>query len=250
MHSSLLFPSLVLTFSLAALAQPQIKKRLEWAELPVSWEPVNDVWESDNYLIYFCGFQRGVVNNLLDDSKVYLQTALHSTKSAAYKAYFRSADPNRISAILAAIMAGGNITTYDAGSQHPSVVCVNDHDLGLVAEWTACEQDPNLAVIHNLEFGHFLLCPHFFELPPDPERKDCAVANHQGTGLAIRGAVHHAQYVQLVRVLAYIYIQEAKGIVGDTLKGQVGPDAACLALPPDQSVWNAWSYALYAASEF
>ena len=247
MCSTLLKRSIFLAFSLVVSARPQIQTP---AGPPSYWRigTVNDWVSSGNYLIYSCGSQASSVQDLLDLTYLYLQTAILSTNTPPYEAFFRTADPAPVTAVLRAITAGTNITSLRQGYYRPIVACANAADRGIRPIVTMCQNSPDAALIQMPETSIVFLCPLFFERTRSPTSDDCDTVNHARTRLIQHTYTAGSQYGFLVEALASMYIRETmpgKAILG----GNVREVNACLALPPDQAVLNRASYAYYVSSE-
>ena len=208
---------------------------------------VDDWASSGNYLIYSCASQAPAVENLLSLTYLYLQTALLSTNSPAYKAFFRNVDPAATGRVLRAITAGGNLTTTKHGSSRPTVVCVNDRDPGISNFWHRCQQPGHTILMQPPGTAVVLLCPDFFKLRPSPVSADCATVNHASTQLIGHSHIHATQYGYLVLGLADIYLRAMTD--GELPMRQERDVNACLALPPDQALKNPSNYAFYASGK-
>ena len=233
----------LLTFLLLAHARPQdVVSGSSFAIGGV------DDWDSaGNYLIYSCGSEATNVNILLDLTYLILQTAILSTDGSAYKAFFRSANPNSMTAVLKAITAGTNITTANHGSRRPTLVCANADDQHIRGYWNICSNSEGTVVIQPPATSIIFLCPNFFSLKPLPKPADCGVVNHAGTRLIPTNYIARTQFGFLVHVLVDMYLQnmgKSKASGGD-----VRDENSCLALPPSQALTNPSSYVLYASSK-
>lgn len=209
---------------------------------------VNDWVSSGNYLIYSCGSQAPDIKRVLDLTYLTLQTAILSTDSPAYNAFFRSAAPASVTAVLNRMSEGTNISTAYYGSRRPTVVCANALDDGIRTFWNICQGAEGTVVIQPPGTSIVFLCPSFFERAPLPLRADCGVVNHAGTRLLSHAYMAGSQYGFLVQALADMYIRETAQ--GRTARGgDVRDENACLALPPDLALVNPSSYAFYVSSE-
>ncbi|CAF9928906.1 MAG: hypothetical protein ALECFALPRED_004169 [Alectoria fallacina] len=241
MSSTLLRTCLFLALLLPlARARPQDQERTSGG---FSLGMVNDWVPSGNYLIYSCGSKAADVKNILDMTYLALQTAILSTDSAAYGAFFRTADPASVTAVLSNITAGAKIKTLRHGLRAPVLVCVNALDAGIRTFWNMCQESERTAVIQPPETSLVFLCPVFFDQKPLPLSTDCATVNHAGTAFLAHHYIAGAQYGFLVHALADMYIRQR--VPGRALGGDVGGENACLALPPDQALMNPSSYAYY-----
>lgn len=241
MPSTLLKTYVFLIFLLAAHARPQEATQGGGFTIGV----VNDWVPSGNYLIYSCASQATEVKNILDMTYLLLQTAIIETDSPAYKAFFRSADPGSMTAVLKDITAGTNLTTVRHGSRRPYLVCVNPTDIGIRTFWNLCQESEHTVVIQPPGTSIVFLCPIFFNINPLPQPTDCATVNHASTALILRSHIAAKQYGFLVQSLSDMYIRQ-RMLTG----GHVGDENACLALPPDQALRNPSSYAFYASSKW
>ncbi|CAD6583473.1 MAG: hypothetical protein ASARMPRED_001333 [Alectoria sarmentosa] len=246
MSSTLLRASLFLTLLPLALARPQEQERTNGG---FSIGMVKDWVPSGNYLIYSCGSEAAAVKNVLDMAYLSLQTAILSTDSAAYGAFFRTADPAAVTAVLQNITEGAKIKTLRHGTRSPVIVCVNALDAGIRTFWNLCqESEQQTVVIQPPETPLVFLCPVFFDRKPLPLSTDCATVNHAGTAFVSYHYIAGAQYGFLVQALADMYIRQRTS--GRPLGGDVRSENACLALPPDQALMNPSSYAFYVSSKF
>ena len=208
-----------------------------------------DDWASSgNYRIYSCSSQASKVEHLLDLAYLYVQTAILSTNTPAYKAFFRSADPATVKTVLRAITAGTNITTKQNGSKHPTLVCVNANDPGITAFWDICNEPSDILVIQPPETALVFLCPVFFNRPLSPQNGDCGTVNYAETSMITHTYIAGSQYGLLMHALADMYIRETMPWV-TTMSVKVRTENECLTLPPDQALRSSSSYALFLASK-
>ena len=241
MLSPLLKAVILLTISGAAHARPQANHEIGVGVL--------DDWvSSGNYLIYSCGSQAGTVQSLLDFSYLYLQTAILSTSTPPYKAFFHSADPASVSTILTSMTLGINVTVSEHVSRRPTLVCVNERDEGLRSAWTLCRNHPKAVSAANPGVAMILLCPSFFELAAAPDVADCPMVNLAETRLVGSRGLMNKQYIFLVQELAKLYIPGTIGGEGTSVKDIPGENQ-CLGLPESQALRNPSSYAYYAGCE-
>ena len=243
MHSSFLRASVVLASFLSTSARPQ-------SQLPGgSWGigGVDDWVSSGNYEIYSCASEASKVKNILDRTYLTLQTAILSTDSSAYKAFFRSADPGSVTAVLNAITAGTNITTKTHGSRRPTLVCVNAINQEIHMFWKLCQDSENTVIIQPPGTQIVFLCPIFFNRELFPQSTECGVVNYAGTKMISYAYIAGSQYGFLTQALADMYILEIRG---RTTMADVRDVNACLALPPDQALMNPSSYAYYVSSKW
>lgn len=245
MPSPVLKTSILLALSLLASARPQDNQRYSGG---FSIGVLKDWASSGNYLIYSCSSEAPVVKELLEDAYLYLQTAILSTDSAAYKAYFHSADPATITNILKYMTAGTNITDTRLVSTRPTLVCVNAIDPGLNVASKLCAEETNRILLQSPGTAYVFLCPAFFGKERTPQSKDCGVVSRDQTQLLMNTHVAHSQYGFLVRALAEIYIHKITHIGHARLPDETNVNK-CLALPPDQAIRNPSSYALYVSSK-
>ena len=243
MPSTLLTTILFFIFSLAASARPQDTEEGRVGGFTLG--NVDDWVSIGNYLIYSCGSEAMDVKNALDMTYLLLQTAMLATDSAAYKAFFRSADPDSMTAVLKDITAGTNISTVRHGSRRPYLVCVNPTDKGIRTLWNLCQEGERTVVVQPPGTSIVFLCPIFFDISPLPQLSDCGMVNHASTALILRSHIAATQYGFLVQALTDMYIRQMR-LTG----GQVVDENACLALPPDQALRNPSSYAFYASSKW
>ena len=246
MAFKILQTTVVLALCLLASARPQTRTRLGH-----SWSvgAVNDWVSSGNYRIYSCSSQASEVKNLLDLTYLYVQTALLSTNTPAYKAFFRSANPAPVKTVLGAITAGTNITTGQHGPRRPTLVCVNAIDPGIAAFWDLCKNPSQPMVIQPPETSIVFICPVFFEIALSPQTTDCGTVNHAQTRMITHSYIVGTQYGFLIQALADMYIRETvPGVTALSLKART--ENECLALPPDQAVRSSSSYALFLSSEW
>lgn len=208
---------------------------------------VNDWVRSGNYLIYSCGSEATDVKNVLDMTYLSLQTAMLSTDGAAYSAFFRTADPASVTAVLKNITEGAKVRTVWHGLRAPVLVCVNALDAGIRTFWNLCQESQQTVVIQPPETPLVFLCPIFFDRKPLPLSTDCATVNHASTAFVSYHYIAGAQYGFLVQALADMYIRQRTR--GRALGGDVRSENACLALPPDQALMNPSSYAFYVSSK-
>ena len=244
MTLTILKQGLVLALCLLASAHPQMQLR------PASrWAigAVNDWTSTGNYRIYSCSSRASEVKTLLGLTYLYVQTALLSTDTPPYKAFFRSADPAPVKRVLGAITTGTNITTLRHGQKQPTLVCANAIDPGIGAFWDLCKHPSNPMVIQPPETSIVFLCPVFFGRPLSPQATDCGTVNHAETRLITQPQFLGTQYGFLVEVLAGMYIRETMpGVTG--LDGDGRTENECLALPPDQAVKSSSSYSYFVLS--
>ena len=244
MRSTFLKTSVVLASLLSASACPQSQLRA------ASWGigAVDDWVSSGNYLIYSCASEAPKVKNILDRTYLALQTAILSTDSSAYKAFFRSADSGSVTSVLNAITAGTNITTVAHGSRRPTLVCVNAIDRQIYAFWKICQDSEHTVVIQPPGTSIVFLCPLFFGRELFPQSTECGVVNYADTKMIANTYIAGSQYGFLTQALADMYIRET--MRGKTTLVDVRDVNACLALPPDQALRNPSSYAYYVSSKW
>lgn len=245
MHSALVRASVLHAFLLLASARPQSQLQAG------SWGigGVDDWVSSGNYLIYSCSSEASVVKNILDQTYLSLQGAILATDSSAYKAFFRSADPGSMTAVLNAITAGTNITTAAHGSRRPTMVCVNPTDQHIHTFWKICHESEQTVVIQPPGTAIVFLCPLFFDRELYPRSAECGFVNFARTKLISHSYIAGSQYGFLMQALAAMYIRETtqgKAALG----GDVRDVNTCLALPPDQALVNPSSYAYYVSSKW
>ena len=233
----------LLTFLLLARARPQ--DVISGGSFAIGG--VDDWGSAGNYLIYSCGLEATNVNIILDLTYLVLQTAILSTDGAAYKAFFRTANPNSMTAVLKAVTAGTNITTTKYGSRRPTLVCANPNDQHLHVYWNICRNSEGTVIIQPPGSPIIFLCPIFFSLKPLPEPADCGVVNHAGTRLIPQNYLARTQFGFLVHVLVDLYLQNMGK--SNASGGDVRDQNSCLALPPSQALTNPSSYVLYASSK-
>ena len=234
-----------LALFLLAHARPQTGLRVG----PWAIGARNDWVSSGNYLVYSCSSQASEVVEILDQTYMSLQVANQSTDSPAYKAFFRSANPDSMTAVLRAMAAGTNITTELDGSRRPMMVCVNAVDTRIRTFWDLCHQSPTTVLLQPPETAVFFLCPLFFNQERVPQSTDCGTVNHASTKLIERGWIAASQYSFLVQALAEVYIRQAKTGT-NAVRGRAPRDQnTCLALPPDQALTSPDSYMYYASSK-
>ena len=235
---------IVLALSLLASASPQTQMRAGSYVIGAV-----DDWEfSGNYRIYSCSTRASQVKKLLDLTYLYLQTALLSTNTPAYKAFFRSADPATVQNVLRAMTAGIEIQTLNHGQKQPTLVCVNREDPGILTFWDLCDHAAGPMVIQPPETALIFLCPIFFDRDVAPQATDCGTVNRADTKLITRSYILGTQYGFLVQALADMYIRERMPGV-KVLRGEWQTDNDYLALPPDQSVRTSKSYSYYVSSK-
>ena len=208
---------------------------------------VNDWVSAGNYRIYSCGSQAPNVESVLDFTYLALQEAILSTESSAYKAFFRSADPSSMNAVLKAIAAGTNVTTTNHGSRQPTLVCANANDQRIHTFWNICNEQEGTVVIQAPGTSIIFLCPIFFSQKQLPVPADCSVVNHAGTRLIARTYIAGTRFGFLVQALSDLYIQDMG--INKAAGGDVRDENSCLALPPSQALTNPSSYAFYASSK-
>ena len=237
-----LFKSLILfTISTAAHARPQSNNVFSLGAL--------DDWvSSGNYLIYSCGSQAPTVQSLLDFSYLYLQTAILSTNTPPYNAFFHYADPASVSTILTSMTLGTNVTLSEHVSRRPTFICVNARDEGLKSAWTLCRDNPKTVSATQPEAAAIFLCPLFFKLAVAPDVDDCPRVNRAETRLVGSSGINNNQYKFLVQELAKLYIQGTIGGEG-TLPNDIRNENSCLGLPENRALRNPSSYAYYAGCE-
>ena len=233
----------LLTFLLLARARPQ--DVITGGSFAIGG--VDDWVSAGNYLIYSCGSKATDVKNILDFTYLALQTAILSTDSAAYKAFFRSANANSMTAVLKTITEGTNVTTTNHGSRRPTLVCANANDQHIRGFWNICTESPGTVSLQAPGTSLVFLCPIFFRQKLLPEPTDCGVVNHANTRLITDNYIAGSQFGFLVQVLADMYIQDMG--MNKAAGGDVRDENSCLALPPSQALTNPSSYAFYASSK-
>ena len=246
MAFKILQTTVVLALCLLASARPQTP-----VQLTSAWSIGNlkDWADSGNYRIYSCSSQVPEVKNLLDLTYLYVQTALLSTKTPAYKAFFRSADPAPVEAVLRAITAGTSINTKFHGIGRPTLVCANAIDPGIAAFWNLCKQ-PSVPTIMQPEGTSIIfLCPIFFRQALSPQATQCGIVNHAKTRMITQSFFPGTQYGALGQTLADMYIKATMPGV-TPLRGGLMTENECLALPPDQAVRSSSSYAYFLLSQW
>ena len=203
-----------------------------------------------NYLIDSCGSQATDVQDILSLTYLSLQPAMLSTDSAAYRAFFRTAAPSSMTAVLKEITAGPNIT--DTHNTHrPSLACVNRFEPLLRYYYDLCLAKEETVVIQPQGTPFIFLCPVFFSLPQLPQSTQCSTVNAADTALSPGTMVIISQYGFLVRVLAAMYIRQMKGRNRlSTSMADVQEENDCLALGPNRALKNPSSYAFYASSKW
>ncbi len=167
MHSTFFTTCVVLAFS--SLATTTVPRQPVFNVGP-GWSigEVNDWYPSGNYWIYSCGGKAPVAKNLLDFAYLWIETAILSTDTPAYKAFFRDAAPAPIIKVLEAIADGSNMTTtLFPGVKPPVLVCVNDDDPGIRTFWDKCRDEFHVT-IQPIGSSILFLCPHFFDMAPAP----------------------------------------------------------------------------------
>lgn len=232
----------LLTFLLLARARPQ--DVLTGGFFTIGG--VDDWVSAGNYRIYECGSQAQDVESILDSTYLALQTAILSTESSAYKAFFRSTDPNSMTAVLKAIAAGTNVTTANHGSRQPTLVCTNANDHRISVFWNICNEHDRTVVIQAPGTSIIFLCPNFFSRELLPVAADCGVVNHAGTRLIPTTYMAGTRFGFLVQALADLYLQDMG--MENAVGGDVRDENSCLALPPSQALMNPSSYAFYASN--
>ena len=248
MHSTIFRTYVVLAFSSLVTATENV---YAYSNVEPGWSlgQVNDWVPSGNYQIYSCSSKAAEVKNLLDSFYLWIQNAILSTDTPAYKAFFRGAAPDSIIKVLEAITTGSNITTvvFGGGLDPPTLVCVNEADPGIRTFWNKC-QDEKLITIQPLGSSLFLLCPKFFKLASAASPQNCDVVNHASTRLIDdKKWIIGSQYGFFVQAFAAMYIPETLGKKPlDAAPLEVND---CLALPPDQAVFNPSSYSYFTSSE-
>ena len=243
--------NVVLALCLIASARPEWQ-RPEWRMRPAgSWTigAVDDWVSSGNYRIYSCSSKASEVKDLLDLTYLYVQNALLSINSPAYKAFFRSADPASIKAVLNAIAAGTNITTPQLGPRQPTLVCVNAIDPGLVAFWDTCKQPSKPITIQPPHTSTVFLCPTFFERAVSPQAKDCGIVNHAETRMITHTSIAGTQYGSLSQALTDMYIRETFPGLTTAISAKPRTENECLTLPPDQAVKSSSSCTFFLLSK-
>ena len=246
MALKILQTTVALALCILASARPQTSMRLG-----DSWSigRANDWVSSGNYLIYSCSTQASEVVNLLDLAYLWIQNALLSTDTPAYKAFFRSADPATVKSLLSAFTAGTNVTTKSHGSRRPTVVCVNAVDPGINAFWDLCKHPGGPVVIQPPNTSIVFLCPVFFERDLSPQATDCGTVNHAGTRMLTHSYIAATQYGFLIQALADMYIRELMpGVTPLSIQSRNEND--CLVLPPDQAIRCATSYVFFLSSKW
>ena len=233
----------LLTFFLLARARPQ--DVLTGGFFAIGG--VDDWVSAGNYRIYECGSQAQDVESILDLTYLTLQEAILATESSAYKAFFRSADPNSMTAVLKAIAAGTNVTTLHHGSRQPVLVCANANDQRIRVFWDICNEHQGTVVIQAPGTSIVFLCPIFFSQNLLPVAADCSVVNHAGTRLIQNTYIAGTRFGFLVQALADLYLQDMG--MEKAAGGDVRDENDCLALPPSQALTNPSSYAFYASSK-
>lgn len=242
MPSTLLKSIILLTFSLLANAnRPTV-------EIADAWELGGvDDWESSgNYRIYSCGSRAPEVKTFLDLTYLWIQNAILSTETPAYKAFFRDADPAPIIKVLNGVAAGLNITTEPNGSERPTLVCANQADAGIRKEWDDCQKNRGKILDQPHNSSVVFLCPHFFDFITASQRQHCGTVNHANTALIPDKHLLGTRYFFLMVMLSGMYIPETLGRESRKPKHMQWEDEnTCMALPPDQAIINPQSYAQF-----
>lgn len=246
MLSSLLKTSIFLALSLLTSARPQSFQVHTSDGFRIG--VLNDWVSSSNYLIYSCSSQAPEIKDLLEDAYLYLQTAILSTNTAPYRAFFRSADPAVITNVLGYMTNGTNMTDVMLGSSRPTLVCANPVDPGLGTVRKLCAEADNRILLQPPGTAYIFLCPSFFNKKRTPESSDCGVVSRDRTQLLMRTHIAQSQYGFLVHALADMYIRKITHI-GHAREPDVKEVNKCLALPPDQAIHNPSSYAIYVSSK-
>ena len=205
---------------------------------------VNDWVSSGNYLIYSCGSQAATVKNLLDLSYLYLQTAILSTNTPIYKAWFKSADPAFVKTVLTSMALGTNLTNSAQVSSRMTLICVNGRDPSLEAMWNVCS-DPRVLTASQIDPPVTFVCPRFFEMPTAPVNDDCLSVDTSPR----RDGLNNNQYKVLVGNLAELYLHEALGLSTSQKLRHIVGEWPCLRLSPFNALRNPGSYAYFAACE-
>lgn len=247
MLSPLLKTSIFLALPLLASARPQAFQ--VHSNEGFSIGRLNDWVSAGNYRIYSCASQASHVKDLLDDSYLYLQTAILSTNTAPYKAFFHAADPAPMTTVLGHMTNGTDLPDIVVGSSRPTIVCVNAIDPGIRTAWKLCLEADNRILLQPPGTVYVFLCPPFFNKERTPQSADCGVVSHDRTQLIMQTHTAHSQYGFLVHALADMYIRMTLD-KGRAREADVKEVNECLALPPDQAMRNPSSYALYVSSKF
>ena len=207
--------------------------------------PVNDWVSSGNYLIYSCGSQAATVKNLLDLSYLYLQTAILSTNTPTYKAWFKSADPAFVKTVLTSMALGTNLTIPDQVSSRMTLICVNGQDPSLEAMWNVCSYHPQVLTACQIDPPVTFLCPEFLQIPTAPVNDDCLSPNTPPRSVGL----NNNQYKILVSSLAEVYVRAALGLAKSEKIRLIFGEFPCLRLPPSTALRNPSSYAYFAACQ-
>ncbi|MCJ1226688.1 hypothetical protein MMC12_003341 [Toensbergia leucococca] len=202
---------------------------------------LSELSQSGNFAIYACGSQTDAIKTLLDLSYLYLQTAILSTDSAAYKAFFKDTPPSNVTAVLNRIAEGSSILTGNL-LRRPCIICVTQQYPGLANAWDRCKANPNVAILHEPNTALMYLCPVAMTIQPSPVSSMCPAINPWGTGFM--GGIPMTRYAVIVDTLAYMYIPTA--LPGKTvLQPPVMDVGNCLGLEAEKAVRNPHSYGLY-----
>ena len=244
-----LFKSLILLAITTAAQAADIPADGHWTRAAV-----NDWVPSGNYLIYSCGSQAPTVKSLLDYTWLFLQTALLSTNTLQYRAFFKYADPSFVKTILTSITLGTNITVSEHVSHQLTFICVNQGDPSLEPMWQACLNNANLLTASQYDPPAIFLCPNFFRITMAPVFDDCPIVNSARTGfsrnLGNSGVgLNRNQYKFAVQALAKHYIREALGLDEFTKLKDIGGEGPCVRLSEYDSLRNPSSHAYFAACE-
>ena len=255
MHLKLLQKSVLLSFSLPviiALPRPDtdiVDAQSDATRLYTVGE-VDDWVSSGNYLVYSCGSAASNITTLLDFAYLFLQTAILSTNTPPYKAFFRSASPAQMTSVLTALTTGSNVTSTKYGPRRPTLVCVNPSDTGLINVYDLCKLPSSRPIYHDPDKPVVFLCPKFLTLPLSPSpTEDCGVVNEASTAFADNhDRVAATQYGHLVSGLADMYIWETLRMTRADV-WDFRSENVCLMLPPGVAMRNPSSYAHYVSSE-
>ena len=238
MPSMLVKNFIFLAFNFLAIAHPQGKARV-----PVWTLGTVDDWVSTgDYRIYSCSFQALRVKLLLDTTYTWIKTASLSLGTPAYEAFFGSKNQRYVRNLFECITEG-----YKVNGSPPTLVCVNEADLGISHYWNRCKEERGIAIITPHNTTDLLLCPQFFELDIGPQHERCGTVNNANTELNPHGWILGTQYGFLIEALADLYLPIA--MPKTPLDGSVNEENACMELPPDEAVRNPSNYGYFTSSK-
>lgn len=176
-----------------------------------------------------------------------IQTAMKSTNSTAYKAFFRTTPAATVISVLEKIASGAN-RFGEGRTIAPTFRCITDFPgvPAFAAVFQECIDDPSYHGFVVTFPPNVFLCEKYFGTESLPTSDDmCGTVSQDDTRLMQPTSLRtRVQYALLIGWLASLYIPDVTGMAA--LAGSIDTDVnVFLQLPADQAVLSSISYMLY-----